>query len=99
MIIYHNTTPVQENRLFKSRLFKSGLFKFIDKIPLIPLAVLAIFMSIAPLSGEPHLIEKLGMLVEGKLSRPIDIFDLFLHSSFIILLTIRLLRLKRVAKY
>ncbi len=88
-----------KNGLFKNGLFKNRLFKFIDKIPLIPLAVLAIFMSVAPLASEPHLIEKLGMLVEGGLSRPIDIFDLFLHSSFIILLTIRLLRLKGVTRH
>jgi len=70
--------------------------KYIDKIPLLPLAVAAIFMSLAPFSPEPHLVEKLRMLVNGELVKPIDIFDLFWHSFLIILLAVRLIRYKRV---
>ena len=44
---------------------------------LIPAAVL---MGLAPFAPEPHLLEKLRMLFSGDLSRPIDIFDLFLHG-------------------
>lgn len=73
---------------------KKTLLGFIDKLPLLPLAFLAFFMSIAPIRPEPHLIEKTRMLFEGNLSRPIDIFDLFLHSIFLILLIIRLVRNK-----
>ncbi|AWV88555.1 RND transporter [Bradymonas sediminis] len=29
----------------------------------------------------PHIFEKLGMLFDGQLARPIDIFDLFFHGA------------------
>ena len=70
------------------------MFKLIDKIPLVPLAVMAIFMTLAPFSPEPHLVEKTRMLMNGELVKPIDIFDLFWHSIFVIVLVIRLLRYK-----
>lgn len=44
---------------------------------LIPLALL---LGLAPFFPQPHLIEKLGMLLNGTLSRPLDVFDLFWHS-------------------
>jgi hypothetical protein len=68
------------------------VFKYIDRIPLLPLAVAAIFMSLAPFSPEPHLLEKSRMLLNGELVKPIDIFDLFWHSFLIVLLAIRLIR-------
>ncbi len=68
------------------------MFKYIDKIPLLPLAIAAIFMSLAPFSPEPHLLEKSRMLVNGELTKGIDIFDLFWHSFLIVLLAIRLIR-------
>ena len=67
----------------------------IDRISLVPLAVAAIFMALAPFSPEPHLLEKSRMLINGELVKPIDIFDLFMHSFLIVLLAIRLLRLKK----
>ncbi|TNF93679.1 MAG: hypothetical protein EP297_12255 [Gammaproteobacteria bacterium] len=60
--------------------------------------VLAILLGLAPLEPEPHLVEKLRMLFQGTLSRPIDIFDLFLHSSGIILLALKLIRMATVGK-
>lgn len=74
------------------------MFKLIDKIPLLPLAVMAIFMMLAPFSPEPHLVEKTRMLINGELVKPIDIFDLFWHSIFVVVLVIRLLRYKAAAK-
>jgi hypothetical protein len=71
------------------------MLKLIDRIPLPLLAVLAVFFTLAPLKPQPHLIEKLGMLMDGTLARPIDIFDLFLHATPLVLLVIRLIRLKR----
>jgi hypothetical protein len=71
------------------------VFKYIDRIPLIPLAIAAVLMSLAPFSPEPHLLEKSRMLINGELSKPIDIFDLFWHSFLIVLLAIRLLRYKK----
>ena len=64
----------------------------IDKIPLIPLAVLATFLALAPFQPEPHLWEKLKMLADGTLAKPIDIFDLFLHATPLVLLVLRAYR-------
>ena len=70
------------------------MFKLINKIPLLPLAAIAIFMALAPFQPEPHLVEKTRMLFNGELSKAIDIFDLFWHSLFLILLALRLLASK-----
>jgi hypothetical protein len=40
---------------------------------------------------EPHLVEKTGMLLDGTLRRPIDIFDLVLHGSPVALLIVRVM--------
>ncbi len=66
--------------------------KLLDKIPLGPLILAAIFMSLAPFMPQPHLWEKLNMLFASTLSRPVDIFDLFWHSFLIILVVIKLVR-------
>lgn len=71
------------------------MLKFIDKIPLLPLAVAAVFMALAPFVPEPHLLEKSRMLLNGELTKGIDIFDLFWHSFLIVLLLIRLIRYKK----
>jgi len=72
------------------------LLSVIDRIPLLPLAVAAVFMSLAPFSPQPHLLEKLGMLFNGELHRGIDIFDLFWHGIWPLLLGVRLVRYKPV---
>jgi len=66
---------------------------WLDKIPLAPLALLALLLGLAPFVPEPHLWEKLKMLVAGTLSRPIDIFDLLLHASPIVVLVLKLARM------
>jgi len=73
------------------------MLKMIDRIPISLLVTLAVLLALMPL-GAPHLWEKLGMLFDGTLSRPIDIFDLFMHGTPLVLLLIRLLRLKRSAE-
>ncbi|MDX1582275.1 MAG: hypothetical protein R3338_01620 [Thermoanaerobaculia bacterium] len=40
----------------------------------------------------PHLLEKSGMLLEGRLTKPIDIFDLFFHSLPLVLLIAKIAR-------
>jgi hypothetical protein len=42
---------------------------------------------------EPHLVEKLRMLSQGVLTKPIDIFDLFLHASAPLLLLAKIIRM------
>ena len=65
---------------------------WLDKFPLPILIALAVWMAVAPISPEPHLVEKLRMLSQGTLVKPLDIFDLLLHSAPIVLLAVRLWR-------
>ncbi len=65
---------------------------WLDRIPLLLLAVLAIYMAIAPIQPEPHLIEKIRMLSQGTLTRAIDIFDLLMHATPLVLLVLKLWR-------
>ena len=67
------------------------LTSWLDQISLPFLAVLALLMAMAPWpAGEmPHLIEKIRMLMDGNLTRPIDVFDLFAHGFPLILLAIK----------
>ena len=70
------------------------MLKWIDKLPVKPLFVVAVFFALVPFQPEPHLFEKLRMLFDGTLTRPIDIFDLFMHSLPLVLLMIRLIRIQ-----
>jgi hypothetical protein len=69
--------------------------QWIDKIPLTALVLAAIALGLAPLMPEPHLWQKLKMLANGTLARPIDIFDLAMHASVPLLLAVRLIRMAR----
>lgn len=68
---------------------------WLDRFPLALLIVVALWLAVAPIVPEPHLIEKWRMLTQGTLSKPIDIFDLLLHSVPLVLLALRLVRLRR----
>jgi hypothetical protein len=71
------------------------LLKYIDRIPLALLVIITLVMALAPFVPEPHLLEKSRMLINGELTKGIDIFDLFWHSFLIVILLIRLVRLKK----
>lgn len=66
--------------------------KWLDRMPLAFLIVIAVLMAILPFNATPHLLEKLRMLADGTLQRPLDIFDLFMHGTPAVLLMIRLYR-------
>ena len=53
---------------------------FIDKIPWWVAILSAFTLGLAPFIPRPHLLEKLQMLADGALKRPLDIFDLCLHG-------------------
>lgn len=72
--------------------------KLLDKISLPALAIVALFLGLAPFFPEPHIWEKLKMLFAGSLVKPIDIFDLVLHGTPWVLLILKLVRLARVSK-
>ena len=65
---------------------------YLDQIPLPVLVLLALTLGLAPFVPEPHIWEKLKMLVAGNLVRPIDIFDLALHAAPFVVLIAKLLR-------
>ena len=44
---------------------------------LVPVALL---LGFAPFYPQPHIVEKIGMLISGTLQKPLDIFDLFWHA-------------------
>lgn len=71
---------------------------WLDRIPFTVLVPLAVFLGFAPFLPEPHLWEKLQMLFRGELSRPVDIFDLFLHGTPLVLLIAKLARVSRQAR-
>lgn len=68
-----------------------------NRIPLSLLLVLCFTLGLAPFVPEPHLLEKLRMLVSGELKRPIDIFDLLLHGTPWLVLILKLSLLFRRA--
>ncbi len=74
------------------------MWKLIDRLPLGALVVVALFLGSAPISPEPHLVEKLRMLAGGTLTRPLDIFDLLMHSAPLLLLLVKLVRLRALAR-
>ena len=57
------------------------MVSMLKKIPYAVLIPLAIFLLLAPFKPMPHVLEKLIMIKEGTLSRPIDIFDLIYHLA------------------
>lgn len=66
--------------------------RWLDRFPLGLLVVVAAWLAIAPVVPEPHLTEKWRLLLQGSLTRPLDIFDLLLHTLPLVLLAIRLWR-------
>ena len=72
--------------------------KWLEKIPLGPLVLVAVFIALLPFRPEPHLWEKLGMLVNGQLIRGVDIFDLLWHSALIILVLVKIILAKQKSR-
>lgn len=71
------------------------MMKWLDNFPLHWLILLALWMAVAPITPEPHVWEKLRLLSQGQLTRPLDIFDLLMHGTPGVLLLIRLARRRR----
>lgn len=68
-----------------------ALSRLLSKIPLSLLVIACLTLGLAPFFPVPHVWEKLELLANGALSRPIDIFDLILHGTPWVLLILRLL--------
>ena len=67
--------------------------KFLDDMPLGFLIVASLTLGLAPFFPVVHIVEKLQMLFAGTLTRPMDIFDLFLHGTPWVLLGLKLIRM------
>jgi hypothetical protein len=70
---------------------KNPIATFVSELDLKFLLPVAILLALAPFAPEPHLVEKLRFLSEGTLTKPIDIFDLFMHGSGLVLVAARLI--------
>lgn len=68
------------------------MLAWIDRLPLTLFVVAALTLGLAPFLPEPHVWEKIRMLANGELARPIDIFDLILHATPWLLLAIKVAR-------
>ncbi len=66
---------------------------WLDELPLSMLFIAALLLGLVPFYPEPHLVEKLRMLSNGALTRPLDIFDLLMHATPLVLLVIKLIRM------
>jgi hypothetical protein len=56
------------------------LRRLYDRIGLTEAALVALTLGLAPFTPEPHVWEKLRLLAQGALVRPLDWFDLALHG-------------------
>lgn len=68
------------------------MLKILDQMPYLPLILLAVFMLLAPFRPMPHVVEKLIMLKNGTLTRPLDIFDLIFHLAPSLVLLLKWVR-------
>jgi hypothetical protein len=68
------------------------MWAVLDKISYRVIIPLAILMFLAPFHPMPHALEKLNMLLNGTLNKPIDIFDLFFHLAPALLVFLKLYR-------
>lgn len=62
---------------------------WLDKIPSSLLVIVSLTLGLAPYTPQPHLFEKIAMLLAGELVKPLDIFDLLLHASPVVLLLVK----------
>ncbi len=72
------------------------MLEILDSLPLSIAFVAAMTLGLAPFFPEPHIWEKLKMLKAGTLKRPLDWFDLALHTAPFVLLAAKLVRLATV---
>jgi hypothetical protein len=74
------------------------MLNLLDRLPWIWLLLLAAWMAVAPVTPEPHLVEKLRLLARGALVRPLDIFDLLMHATPLLLAALKLWRQRRIPR-
>lgn len=66
--------------------------KALDNLSWPIVILLALSLGLAPFLPEPHIWEKLKLLVAGELVKPIDWFDLVLHGAPWVVLVLKAVR-------
>lgn len=69
------------------------MLQFLDETSIIFFILASLTLGLAPFTPEPHLFEKLRMLLSGTLVKPMDWFDLFLHATPWLFLFAKLIRM------
>jgi hypothetical protein len=64
--------------------------KWLDQVPYLLLIIVSLTLGLAPFTPMPHLVEKMTMLLAGELVKPVDIFDLMMHASPVVLLILKI---------
>ena len=68
------------------------MLRLLDSVSYPVLIFIAAFMLLAPFSPMPHVMEKIIMLKDGKLTRAVDILDLAFHLVPTVLLALKFFR-------
>mgnify|MGYP000311342969 CR=1 FL=1 len=76
-----------------------GRLRWLDELPLGLVVLAALLLGLAPFQPEPHVWEKLKLLMDGALIRPLDILDLLLHGSPFLILVLKLLRMRQLSRH
>jgi len=63
--------------------------RWINSLSWLIVIILVLTLGLAPFKPEPHVLEKLTMLFNGTLVKPIDIFDFVLHGTPWVLLILK----------
>ena len=72
-----------------------NFFTWVDNLDWVIVIAACLTLGLAPFSP-PHIVEKLRMLAEGRLVKPVDWFDLFFHGlPWILLIVKAAIRVKR----
>ena len=74
--------------MYNKKVMVEMLDELLDKVPWGIAVLLVLSIGLAPYKP-PHVWEKLLMLSEGTLKRPIDWFDLFMHGAPWVLLILK----------
>ncbi len=64
--------------------------EFLNKLPWGIIVILCLTLGLAPYKP-PHILEKITMLIQGKLVRPVDWFDLVFHGVPWVLLILKII--------
>lgn len=65
---------------------------WLDNLNWSMLLIGGVLLAMMPIQPEPHLVEKIRMLGQSTLTKPIDIFDLIMHSTPLLLIAVKAIR-------